>query len=97
MHLDVVRMFHRFQGMPSVTRLSTRGFATRLPQTWGAWLGQSITGWRFAAVAAVLRKLIFQRWDAAFQLTDHVDALVKQGQDCFFALLVGSTDLIVCR
>ena len=40
------------------------GFATGLPQTMGALFGEAITGRWFAAIATILRELIFQGLNA---------------------------------
>ena len=93
MDLNVVRMFHRFQGMPRVAWLPAGGFAARHAQTLGAGLGESIAGRRFAAIAAVLGNLILQCLNAGFQSNNPLGELIDQGNHGFFALLVDRMNL----
>jgi hypothetical protein len=95
MHADVLRMRHGFQGLSRVTRLPAGRLAARPPQTTRVRLGESIAGRRLAAIAAVLDQLILQHLDAGFQLSDHLDELVDQGDHRFFALLVDRMNLFV--
>jgi hypothetical protein len=59
MHFFPVRMLNSFEGMPCMTWLPSAFPSVAFTQTLGGRFVQSITGGRFAAVAAVFGKPIF--------------------------------------
>ena len=94
-YLAVFWMLHRFQGMPFVPRLTTALLAAALAQTARSRLLQPIAGGRLAAVATVLRYLIFQLLHSACQLQDHRDQGIEQRYDRLFPLQVSGVDIFV--
>ena len=82
---DLIRMFHRFQGVPFMPWLPTAFLPVALPQTLGRRFAQTITGRRLATIATVLGKPTFQILNSSRQLF----YLRKQIQDQIILLFVG--------
>jgi len=93
-YLRVVWLLDPLQRMPLVTRLPPALLATGLAQTARSGLLQPIArGW-FAAVAAVLGRLIFQRLHPDRELADRP---FDQRNDSLLALQVGFVNLCAGR
>jgi hypothetical protein len=108
MNLKVVWIGSHLQRMPFMTWLSTAFLAARLSQAAIAGLLEPITGRRFAAVAAVLGQLVFQRLYSLFEtlngfllLSDHpcpiADQAHKQGDNGLFALASSGSNFFFSR
>lgn len=84
MYLHFVRMSTHFQGMTFVAGLSTALAVTGFAQAAiPGWFLEPITGRRFAAVAAILRQLVFQSLDALFELLQNADPVGYQTENQF--------------
>ncbi len=79
---------HGFERMSFVTGLTTTRASAGLTQAARTGLLIAITGRWFAAIAAVLRQLIFQRLHARFKHLEEGDQTVYQADDGLFASMI---------
>jgi hypothetical protein len=87
---------NHLQRIPGVPRLPAAFLLVSFTLTLGRWLLVSIAGWRFAAVAAILRHLVFQRLDPFHQTGDRLCHSMKEGDDGFFSFPVGRSHFLFC-
>jgi hypothetical protein len=108
MNFDVMGMLHCLQRVPFVSRLTACLLATPFALAFRLWLLESIAGWWLAAVAAVLRFLVFQGLNPGHELVNDLlllpqdsqrstDQLCDQRDHAFFALQVSGVYLIPGR
>jgi hypothetical protein len=90
MNLDMIRIGSHLQRVPFVAGLSTAFLAARFSQAAIAGLLEPVAGRRFAAVAAVLGQLVFQRLYSLFETLN--DFLLRLG---FFELLLKQVLLLM--
>ncbi len=101
MNLDLIWVGSHLQRVPLVSRLSTAFLAAGFPQAAIARLLETITGRRFATVAAVLGQLVFQSLYPCFQLLENAYPVAhkteNQLNDRIFALASGCTNFFFGR
>jgi hypothetical protein len=69
-HLHPIRLGNHLERFPSVSGLAAALLLMALAQTLRRWFIVSIAGRGVAAVAAILRYLIFQRLNPPYELND---------------------------
>jgi hypothetical protein len=95
MELVVVRLRHGVQRMALVAWLRAALFPTAGAETARAGLLQAVTARGRAAIAAVFPQLVLSGVHPCLEVEEKRGQRAHQGQDGFFALHVGSTDLFL--